>query len=264
MMREVMAIGGNSGVEKVAKPGATATGVLLLWVCLLAGCSSPQETEADAAQAAETEASGAGGAAQAGDAAAGDADEPAADSADLGAVPSGRYTLDKSHGYVNFSYTHLGFSRPIVRFNVLDATLDLDSEAPENSSVEVTIDPASVDSGVDEFDGHLRGERFFQVEEYPEITFVSTAYESDGPATGKLTGDLTIKGVTKPVTLDVTLNNAAEHPMANVPAVGFSARGFVNRSDWGLDYAVPAVTDEVELIIEAEFWKQEEGEAASS
>ena len=177
-------------------------------------------------------------------------------SADLSAVPSGEYTLDNSHGYITFTYSHLGFSNPRVGFNRFDTKLDLDSSNPENSAVEVTIDASSIDSRVAEFNEHLNGADFFNTAEYPTITFKSTKVEAKGGNAYAVTGDLTILGTTKSVTLDTTINKAANHPMLNVPTVGVSASTRLMRSEWGLGAYVPAVSDEVELSIEVELLSQ--------
>ncbi len=167
-------------------------------------------------------------------------------------APSGKYVLEKTHAYITLSYLHLGFSRPQVGFNAFEATLDYNAEAPEKSSIQVVIDASSVDSRVEEFDEHLVGERFFDTANHPQITFTSTAVEMTGATTAKITGDLTIKGQTHPVTLDAVLNRAAVHPMLKVPMLGFDASATLNRSQWGLGYAVPAVGDEVDLEISVE------------
>lgn len=177
---------------------------------------------------------------------------PISAAADLSDVPSGEYTLDTSHGYITFTYSHLGFSNPRVGFNSFDTVLELDSNNPENSTVEVTIDASSIDSRVAEFNEHLNGADFFNTAEFPEITFKSTRVEATGDNTFNVTGDLTILGTTKPVTLLTTINKAAEHPMRNVPTVGVSASTRLMRSEWGLGAYVPAVSDEVELSIEVE------------
>lgn len=177
---------------------------------------------------------------------------PLSVSADLSNVPSGKYTLDSSHGYITFTYSHLGFSNPRVGFNSFDAVLDLNSEDPESSTVEVTIDAASIDSRVAEFNEHLNGADFFNTAEYPTITFKSTSVAATGATTFDVTGDLTILGTTKPVTLATTINKAADHPMLNVPTVGVSASTTLLRSEWGLGAYVPAVSDEIKLSIEVE------------
>lgn len=177
-------------------------------------------------------------------------------SADLSDVPSGKYTLDSSHGYITFTYSHLGFSNPRVGFNRFDTELQLDSSNPENSSIEVTIDASSIDSRVAEFNEHLNGSDFFNTSEHPTITFKSTKVEATGENTFDVTGDLTILGTTKPVTLAATINKAANHPMRNVPTVGVSASTTLMRSEWGLGAYVPAVSDEVELSIEVELLAQ--------
>lgn len=177
----------------------------------------------------------------------------AAAAADLSQVPSGRYVLESTHGYITFSYTHLGFSRPQLRFDDFDVDLVLDKDAPQESRLEVVIDAASIDTGVEVFDGHMRErENLLHVAEYPEIVFTATSIEMDGPDRASVTGDLTVKGITRPVTLDVTLKGAGNHPMRGVPTLGFVGTTTLLRSEWGLDYAVPAVSDEVDVTISTE------------
>ena len=109
-----------------------------------------------------------------------------------------------------------------------------------------------------DFDKKLStGKDWFNSEEYPEIRFESTKIEMTGEKEGKVTGDLTFLGVTKPFTLDVILNDAmAMHPYSKKAAMGFSAKGTLKRSDWGMSHYVPNIGDEVELLIEVEFAKE--------
>lgn len=167
-------------------------------------------------------------------------------------VPSGTYVLEDTHAYITVSYSHLGFSTPHVGFNKFDVTVELDADKPANSSLSVSIDPASVDSRVDDFDKHLRGADFFDVENHDSITFEATSIEMTGATTALITGDLTMKGITKPITLDAVLNKAANHPMMKVPTLGVSATGKLKRSEWDLGMYAPAVGDEVTLDITAE------------
>jgi len=166
---------------------------------------------------------------------------------------SGTYKAEPKHRYITFSYSHMGYSNPWLRWRDWDATLEWNVETPEDSSISVVIDVASVDSGVDEFDGHLKSDLLFDVENHPEITFVSTSLTKTGDKTGTMAGDLTIMDVTKPVTLDVVFNNAGFSERDGIYKIGFSAKTSVNRSDFGLDYAVPYVSDKVDITIEAEF-----------
>ena len=174
--------------------------------------------------------------------------------ADTSDVPDGSYSVDPQHGYILFSYSHFGLSNPQVGFNKFDAVLDLDAKRPENSKINVTIDASSIDSRVPVFDEHLRGEDFFQTDQYPTISFVATSIESKGDSGYAVTGDLTMKGVTKPITLDASIV-ATMHPFREVPVVGVSASGQLKRSDWNLGAYAPSVSDEVTLSIEVEMLK---------
>lgn len=172
--------------------------------------------------------------------------------ADISDMPSGEYGLDKSHGYITFSYSHFGYSNPHVGFKAFDLTMNLDSADVEKSSVEVVIDATSVDSRVEAFDGHLNGPNFFDTAKHPTITFKSTSMKSTGDSTYDVIGDLTIKGITKSVTLAATINKAANHPRRNTPIVGVDATTTVSRSEFDMARAVPNVSDEVTISISVE------------
>jgi polyisoprenoid-binding protein YceI len=177
-----------------------------------------------------------------------------ASAADLG-VPSGVYNVDQMHGYIAFQYTHMGYSHPILRFNKFTAQINLNADHPEQSKLDVDVDATSIDSGTDLFNEHLNSDKFFDTAKFKDITFKATSIKVTGANTGTVTGDLTIKGVTKPVTLNVKLNKSGIHPMTKDPAMGFSATGTLKRSEWGLGAYVPNVSDDVHLMIEAEFHK---------
>jgi polyisoprenoid-binding protein YceI len=171
-------------------------------------------------------------------------------------VPSGLYKMDVTHGYVTFTYSHFGLSNPQVSFQKVDAYVKLDSKDPTASVVDVTIAANSIDSDVPIFNEHLNSGNWLDTEQYPEITFKSTAltHDTDDHTKGTLTGDLTIKGVTKPVSLDVTMLGAvAEHPIKKAPTLGIQATTTVLRSDFELGAYAPAVSDEVEITISGEF-----------
>jgi polyisoprenoid-binding protein YceI len=168
-----------------------------------------------------------------------------------GVATAAQYTIDPAHTYPNFSITHLGFSTIHGRFNTTAGTLDYD---PENKagSVEIIIDASSIDTGHEKRDEHLRSPDFLNVVEFPEITFKSTAVEFNGDNIAKVSGDLTILGVSKPVDLEVTHANCATHPMNNKPTCGFDATATIKRSDFGVNYGIPNLGDEMTLVFGVE------------
>lgn len=162
------------------------------------------------------------------------------------------YKIDPAHLSVAFIVNHLGFANMIGRFNTASGEVAFDKDAVQNSAVKVVIDTASVDTNHAKRDEHLRSPDFFNAKEFPQITFKSTKIEKTGEKTGKLHGDLTMLGTTKPVVLDVTFNKEGVSPASKLETVGFSARGKIKRADFGMKYGVPHISDEIDLLIEAE------------
>lgn len=163
------------------------------------------------------------------------------------------FVFDTSHTHILFFVSHFGFSTTQGEFLAFDGELILDPDDPSNSSVSVTIDTASIDTGYAERDEHLRTADFFDVEQFPTITFESTDVEMTGDDTAIVTGDLTMLGETREIQLDVTLNGMGPHPFREgVTIAGFDATATILRSDFGMNYGVPAVGDEVEIRITTE------------
>jgi len=170
-----------------------------------------------------------------------------------------KFLLDPTHASILFGVSHLGFSKTFGRFNTMEGAFTLDADAPEKSSVVVTIDAASLDTNHAKRDEHLRGGDFFDVTKYPTLIYKSTSVKQTGEKTAIVTGDLTMHGVTKPVPLDVTLVNAGPNPMDPTKTkivAGFSARGTLKRSEFGMAYGTPLLGDDVEIIIEVDAIKQ--------
>ncbi|MCA8890044.1 MAG: polyisoprenoid-binding protein [Parvularculaceae bacterium] len=166
---------------------------------------------------------------------------------------TGTYTIDPHHTQVRATWNHMGFSRPGAMFEDIEGAITIDAAAPENSSVTVHIPIANVDTSVPALDEHFRSADYFDAEKFPQATFVSRAVHFTGLGTSfTVEGDLTIKGVTKPVVLQAVLNGAGMHPLAQTPAVGFSAKTRIKRSDFNVDAFVPMVSDEINLDITAE------------
>ncbi len=134
-------------------------------------------------------------------------------------------------------------------------SLNLNQDDVTASKLMVSIDPASIDSGVEKFDDHLKSDDFFDIATHSDISFNATGIEMTGENTMTITGDLTMKGITKPITLDATVNKAANHPMRKTPTIGISASGKLMRSDWDLGRYAPNVGDEVTLNIQVELIK---------
>jgi polyisoprenoid-binding protein YceI len=174
---------------------------------------------------------------------------------DLKAVPSGTYQLDPNHTSITFKINHLGFSYYTGRFDKMEGTLNYNSAAPEQSALQVTIYPNSIDTNNGKLEEELRTDKWFNVIQYPRAAFQSMKIERTGPTTGKLTGEFTLMGQTHELALDVTLVGAGENMMLKKPVLGFSAVGTLKRSDYGLTNLIPLVGDDVKLEIEAEFDK---------
>lgn len=180
-----------------------------------------------------------------------------AQAADLSAVPSGAYSVDPTHAYINFQYNHLGLSNPTLSFDDFTVDLNLDNADPTQSTVSVTIDPASIITGSDIWKDHITGGDFFDIANHPEITFQSTSVEAAGDGAYKVMGDLTIKGEVKPVALSVSINAAMNHPMSGKPVIGLDASSNLLRSEFGMGKFTPHVSDEIALNISAELVKAE-------
>lgn len=162
------------------------------------------------------------------------------------------YKLDPGHTMVLFSWNHFGFSNPTANLGLGDGTLVFDEKNPAQSTVEVTLPLADLDTHVGKLDEHLKKPDFFDAEKYPAVTFKSTKVQALGGHKFKVTGDLTVHGVTKPVVLDATLNRVGPHPMSKAQSIGFDATASIKRSDFGVGAYVPNVSDEIKIRITTE------------
>lgn len=144
------------------------------------------------------------------------------------------WKIDPVHTSVEFSAKHLMITTVKGRIADIEGTIHGDEKDVQNSSVEVTLRPASLDTRTEQRDQHLRSADFLDVEKYPEIKFRSTRITGDKESF-ELTGDLTIRDVTKPITLDVEFEGKMRDPWGG-ERVGFSAKGKLDRREWGLTY----------------------------
>ncbi|WP_068076553.1 YceI family protein [Novosphingobium lentum] len=174
---------------------------------------------------------------------------------DPAAVPAGSYSADLSHTSVLASIAHMGFTHTNVNFRKLDGHFTYDPAHPEASSLDVTIDTNSLDSGWAARDTDLKGAKFFNVAAFPTMTFHSQKLTKTGATTARIDGQLTVLGVTKPVALAVTFNGVGKG-MDGIARAGFSAHTSLKRSDFGMTTFLPVVGDDVAIDIEAEFSKK--------
>ncbi|MGS2723691.1 YceI family protein [Porticoccus sp. GXU_MW_L64] len=163
-----------------------------------------------------------------------------------------RYVGDNSHTEVIFKINHLGFSTTYGRFTNVDSELLYDAENPANSKVSAIIYTDSVDLGHGPKTDHIKASDFLNAAQFPNITFASTEVKAVADNQLQITGDLTILGVSKPVTLQVTINKIGKHPIYQSDAIGFSATGKLDRTDWGVSAYAPMVGKEVSFNIEFE------------
>jgi polyisoprenoid-binding protein YceI len=148
----------------------------------------------------------------------------------------GTYSIDTSHSSVEFVGRHLGLAKVRGRFTKFDGTIQI-ADLPEESSVEVDIDVASVESADARRDEHLRSPDFFHVDEHPSMVFKSTSVTPVADGTWDVAGDLTIRGVTRPVVLHAEFEGGENSPFGD-QRIGFSATTDVNREDWDLGWNV--------------------------
>ena len=148
---------------------------------------------------------------------------------------TGDYILDVTHTRIGFSARHAMVTTVRGQFDEFEGTAHLDLNNPAASSANIRIKVASVSTGQEQRDGHLRTGDFFDAEVFPEIVFASTKVEKANEETLLVTGDLTIKEVTRPVAVEFTLNGSAKDIYGNM-RVGFEGAATINRKDWGLSY----------------------------
>lgn len=194
---------------------------------------------------------------------------PAASRAEV-APPAGTYRLDPAHARIIVDVDHLSFSRYLLLFRKLDATLEFDPANPAAMAVTATLDLTSVETFYPDpaydFNAGLRAPEFLDTAANPEARFVSTGVTLTGERTADVAGNLTLRGITRPLTLQVRYNGgyAASEMDPGGSRIGFSMEGTLKRSDFGMTFGIPpvgttmGVADEVRLRIEAEFLRPKE------
>ena len=178
------------------------------------------------------------------------------------------WKIDPAHSEINFTVRHMMISNVRGRFEAFTGTVEFDQQNPANSSVDVKIEAASINTREAQRDTHLRSADFFDAETHPYLTFKSKKVEVVNDSHGRITGDLTIHGVTKEVVLDTEFNGMSQSPWG-FSSAGFSATTKINRKDWGLGWNMALetggvlVSDEIKINIDIEIIEEKVAEAVA-
>lgn len=162
------------------------------------------------------------------------------------------FVFDPNHTNVTWHANHFGFSTPSGKFNKVDGSVILDHNNPNRSHVEVTINTSSVVTGLGKFDNYLKGINFLNSKQFPTAKFVSNRIDVKGSKRAVIHGDFTLLGVTKPIILQARLNKIGKNPFSQKRTAGFSAAGYIKRSDFGMNFGTPGISDKIKITIEAE------------
>ncbi len=169
------------------------------------------------------------------------------------------YKTDQGHTELLIGWNHAGVSRQHGEFTQVEATLTLDAENPQLSTVEATIDTSSIHTGFAPLDDRLKSNRWMDVAKFPQMEFKSTSVEVTGKKSAKITGELTLFGITKPLILDVELTHRGQHPVAAFIEyykgewLAFRATGKVTPIDFGVG---PYSTGPISIEINTELKRQ--------
>jgi len=164
------------------------------------------------------------------------------------------YTIDPTHTYPHFAVSHLGYSTMHGRFDKTSGTLTI-NYTKKTGSVDINIETASLNTGMKKRDAHLRSPDFFNTVEFPKATYKSTAVKFNGDTPTIVEGNLTLLGITKQVILTITAFKCGKNPMNFKDMCGIDAIANMKRSDFGMNYALPGVGDDIKLTIEVEAYK---------
>jgi polyisoprenoid-binding protein YceI len=173
----------------------------------------------------------------------------------LAQAESVTYAVEPMHTYVTFEVRHFGTSTNRGRFDKKEGSITLD-RAAKTGRAEITIDTASISSGLPLFDGHLRGDNFLRVKDFPTAKFTGDKFSFDGDKVSAVSGMLTLLGKTQPITLNATHFNCYDNPMLKREVCGGDFEATLQRSAFGMTYGLPGIPDSVKLVIQIEAVRQ--------
>ncbi len=171
--------------------------------------------------------------------------------ASVPAFAADTYTIDPSHTYPSFEADHMGISVWRGKFTKTSGTVTLD-RAAKTGSLDITIDASSVDFGHAKLNDHVKSADVFDVQKFPSATYKGTSIKFEGDKPVAVDGELTLHGVTKPVQLKINKFTCIQHPMLKREVCGADASATFNRTDFGINYAVPPFSPEIKLAIQVE------------
>ena len=168
-------------------------------------------------------------------------------------VQSGSYVLDPAHGKITWSVDHMGFSTYVGQFTDVSANLDLNVRNPSASKLDALVKTDSVGTFHDGLNKHLKTADFLHTVKFPTAQFRATGIRLVDRDSAKISGNLTLRGVTKPIIIEADFNQAGINPVDKQYSLGFDGEAKIKRSDFGINYGLPMLGDEVTLHLEAEF-----------
>lgn len=166
----------------------------------------------------------------------------------------GVYKVDNVHSMALFRTSHMGASQSWGRFNVIEGDFTMNEGGPTPLFIDVKVKTNSVDTNSDARDKHLRSPDFFNVKEFSEMTFKSTASRKTGDNRYSVTGDFTLLGTTKPITIDLATYGPVANPRGGSQLAGFETTFDIKRSDYGMKYGImpDGTGDAVRIVVSIE------------
>ena len=166
------------------------------------------------------------------------------------APQAAKYTVEPTHTFVTWEAKHFGISTSRGRFDKKDGLITID-KAANTGTAEISIETASINTGVAPFDGHLRSKDFFNAEAHPKATFKAD-FKMESGRVASVPGQLTMLGMTKPVMLKTSGFGCYEHPRFKKQVCGGDFEANIKRSDWGMSYGLPGIPDDVRIVVQIE------------
>jgi polyisoprenoid-binding protein YceI len=175
--------------------------------------------------------------------------------AGLAQAAPANYEIENAHTFPKFEVSHNGFSNHTGIFTKTSGKMVLDLEA-KTGTLDITVDTAAISTGIAPMEKYLQSKEFFNVEQYPTMSYRGSRFRFEGDKLVAVEGELTLLGVTRPLTLTVTNFVCGQHPRTKKEECGANAVGQLKRSDYGMKAFIPLIGDDIKLMIQSEAYKQ--------